>query len=361
MNDLERFYACFNYEPVDRHPFWYFGYWAETRDRWIKEGWNRDEFDPSEGADKAPMYGNWFDPQPPFTKEIVSEDEEHVTFINHEGVLVREMKNNPSSSMPQFLRFPVETREDFRRFWSERMQPDMNRKMGPDWKEQLKSIRALEQPFIVWAANWGGFFGPLRHLLGVENICMMFYDDPDFIEEMMDADAEYIISIMSQILDVVSVDCFQYWEDMAYNVGPLISPELARKYMLPRYRKVNEYLYGRGVKFIGLDSDGKIEDLIPVWLDAGLNYLFPFEVQCGMDVIRVRREYGRELRIVGGVDKRALKQGPAAIDAELERVRPLIEEGGYIPMLDHTVPPDVSFEDYRHYVKKIKEVCEVRL
>ena len=196
----------------------------------------------------------------------------------------------------------------------------------------------------MWADRWGGFFGPLRNLTGVENLCTLFYDDPDLIEEMMDADADYIVGMMSQILDVVHVDCFQYWEDMAYNAGPLLSPSLARKYMLPRSKRVNEYLRGRGVRFIGLDSDGKIDNLIPIWVDSGINYLFPFEVQCGMDVLAVRKEYGRDLRMVGGVDKRALKYGHAAIDAELERVCPLIEEGGYIPMLDHTVPPDVSFE-----------------
>jgi len=144
---------------------------------------------------------------------------------------------------------------------------------------------------------------------------------------------------------------------MAYNAGPLLSPSLARKYMLPRYRRVNEYLFSRGVKFIGLDSDGQIDSLIPIWIDSGINYLFPFEVQCGMDVLRVRREYGRDLRIAGGVDKRALAKGPDAIDAELARVRPLIEEGGYLPMTDHSIPPDVSFDNHRYYLERIAATC----
>jgi uroporphyrinogen decarboxylase len=187
---------------------------------------------------------------------------------------------------------------------------------------------------------------------------MMFYDDPDFIEEMMDADADYIIAVMDQVLDVAPVDCFQYWEDMAYNTGPLLTPSLARKYMLPRYKRVNDHLYSRGVKFIGLDSDGKIDALIPIWLESGMNYLFPFEVQCGMDVLRVRREYGKDLRIIGGVDKRVIAIGPEAIDAEINRLRPLMEEGGYIPMTDHSIPPNVSFENYVYYMKRMREACE---
>jgi uroporphyrinogen decarboxylase len=174
---------------------------------------------------------------------------------------------------------------------------------------------------------------------------------------MMDANADLIIAIMSQVLDVISIDAFGYWEDMAYNHAPLISPDMVRRYMLPRYQRVTEFLMKRGVKYVGLDSDGQIDSLIPVWMDAGLNFLYPFEVQCGMDVLAVRRRYGRTLRIWGGVDKRALKHGPEAIDKELERVRPLIEEGGYSPHTDHSCPPDISYENYCYYLKRLAAVC----
>jgi uroporphyrinogen decarboxylase len=270
---------------------------------------------------------------------------------------MKEMKNNPLSSMPQFVKFPVQTREEFRAFWKERMQPDLSIRIGPNWREQLIESRNSPRPFYVWADRWGGFFGPLRNLVGVERLCELFYDDPAFVEEMMDADADLIIAIMSQVLDVVPVDMFSFWEDMAYKTAPLLSPEMARRYMLPRYQRVTEFLRGRGVEYIALDSDGRIDSLIPIWVDGGINVLYPFEVQCGMDVISVRKEYGRDLRLIGGVDKRAIAHGREAIDTELERVRPLIAEGGYIPMTDHTIPPDVKYSDYRYYLAKLREVC----
>jgi uroporphyrinogen decarboxylase len=270
---------------------------------------------------------------------------------------MKEMKNNPYSSMPQFLKFPVETREEFRRFWKERMQPDLAQRIGPNWKEDLRRMRAQPVPFIIISDRWGGFFGPLRNLLGVENLCMMFHDDPAFVEEMMDANADFIIAIMSQILDVIDIDAFGFWEDMAYNHAPLISPAMVRQYMLPRYCRVTEYLRGRGVPYVGLDSDGQIHSLIPVWMDAGLNFLYPFEVQSGMDVLDVRRRYGRELRIWGGLDKRALARGPAAIDAEIARLKPLIDEGGFIPHTDHSCPPDISFQNYCHHLEALGRAC----
>ena len=175
--------------------------------------------------------------------------------------LLRERKDQPRSSMPQFVRFPVETREDFRGFWAERMQPDPAARIGPDWKEQLAALRGRDYPLIVFPDRWGGFFGPLRNLLGVERLCMTFYDDPAFIEEMMDANADFLIAMMDRVLDHTDVDVFGFWEDMAYKTGPLIGPKLVRKYMLPRYRRVVDFLNSRGVRFIMLDSD-----LVPRWL-----------------------------------------------------------------------------------------------
>ena len=356
MNELERFHACMNYKPVDRAPFWIWGPWPETAERWRREGYDPDR-PPAYGDDQRSTEGQWFFPNPPFEHKVLEEDDEHILYVNHEGILMRELKGNPMSSMPQFVKFPVDTREEFRRFWRERMQPDLAQRLGPDWKEQLQALRARPQPFIIISDRWGGFFGPLRNLVGVQRLCTLFYDDPAFVEEMMDANADFIIAMMSQILDVTSIDAFGFWEDMAYKTAPLISPRLARQYMLPRYKRVVDFLCGRGVPFVGLDSDGMMDPLIPVWMDAGLNFLYPFEVQAGMDVLAVRRKYGQQLRIWGGVDKRALAHGRAAIDAELERVRPLIEEGGYIPHTDHSIPPDVTYENFCYYTRRLGEVC----
>jgi uroporphyrinogen decarboxylase len=357
MTDLERFSACMEYLSVDRAPFWNWGGWPETVQRWKSEGYRPEAFEPADACDRRNWFGHWFFPHPPFARQVVQEDERHVIYVNHEGILMKELKAQPYSSMPQFLRFPVDTREDFRRFWKERMQPDLAARIGADWQQQLRGWRAQPAPFIVISDRWGGFFGPLRNLLGVERLCMMFYDDPAWMEEMMEAEADFIIAVMDQVLEVVAVDAFGFWEDMAYKAGPLISPEMARRFMLPRYRRVADFLRGRGVRYIGLDSDGQVHRLIPVWLDAGLNFLYPFERQAGMDVLEVRRRYGRRLRIWGGVDKRALARGPSDIDAELERLKPLIREGGYIPHTDHSCPPDISFANYCHYLRRLLETC----
>jgi uroporphyrinogen decarboxylase len=360
MTSRERFLKVMNYEPVDRNLYGlWVGWWPETQQRWETEG-----YDPAVGhgfaTDPVLWYGGWFFPNPPFEYEVVEETETIVTYINHEGILMRERKDNRYSSMPQFLRFPVETREDFRRFWATRMQPDLAARIGADYVAQLTALRDREAPLIVVADRWGGFFGGLRNMTGVERLCTLFYDDPAFVEEMMDATADFLIAVMDQILDYTDVDVFGFWEDMGFKTGPLLGPEMARQYMLPRYKRVVEHLMGRGVKLFSLDSDGDITKLLPIWVDSGINILYPFEVQCGMDVNAVRREFGRDLRLWCGIDKRALTLGPEAIDAELRRVRPLVEEGGYIPGLDHSMPPDISYSSFRYYMERLEELVNGR-
>ena len=106
------------------------------------------------------------------------------------------------------------------------------------------------------------------------------------------------------------------------------------------------------------NSDGDITSLIPVWLEAGINVLYPFEVQAGMDVVKVRQKYGRNLRMWGGIDKRVLAIGHEAIDKELERVEPLVREGGYIPSLDHSIPPDVSYSNYLYFMERLWKLVQ---
>jgi uroporphyrinogen decarboxylase len=177
------------------------------------------------------------------------------------------------------------------------------------------------------------------------------------MQEMMDHFADLTLSVMSRVLDAldVPIDHAQWWEDMAYNAGPLISPKHVRHLMLPGYRRVNDYLRKRGVDVISVDSDGKIDALIPIWLDSGINCMFPNEVAAGNDVFAMRAKYGRDLLLIGGIDKRALAEGKPAIRQELERRLPLVTQGGYIPEIDHSVPHDISFEDYQYYHRTLQE------
>ena len=180
------------------------------------------------------------------------------------------------------------------------------------------------------------------------------YGNPAWVERMMAERADAIIQITEEVLKHTSFDVFWYWEDMAYNHASLVDPKMYRRFAFKHYRRVNDWLRSCGVRHIGLDSDGAIDELIPIWVDSGINMLWPFEVQSGMDVVAVRAKYGHDLVIMGGIDKRALAIGGDTMRREVDRVMPLVEDGGYIPEADHSIPPDVTWPGFTEYVEYLK-------
>jgi uroporphyrinogen decarboxylase len=374
----QRFLDTLEFKPVAK-PWarWGAFLWDETVERWKQEGWDGTPLDDYFELDRLVRVDPWYGPVPEFKHEVIAEDAETITYINHEGIVMREFKQHHDMSMPQFVKFPVETEAEFEKFAAERLALHADQRLSPEWKAMVASgrvqaavgkgdLRADEQvaarhappdeqwPRKCWADRWGGFFGALRNMLGVQNLCMAFYDQPRLIERMMEERAERLIEITAAVLKHTRYEVFWFWEDMAYNGGPLVGPALFRKFAFRHYQRVCDWLRRQGIPHIGLDSDGDIRSLIPLWLDAGIDHLWPFEVQSGMDVVAIRHQYGRRLAIMGGIDKRVLSRGGDAMRREVDRVMPLVEQGGYLPELDHSVPPDVSWKNFCDYITYLK-------
>lgn len=185
---------------------------------------------------------------------------------------------------------------------------------------------------------------------------MLFYDDPALVEEMLAFQANRLITLLRRAAQEVSVDRLFIWEDTCYRNGPLIGSDLFRTFLLPPYRSLIGEVKSLGIPAIDVGSDGDVTALLPLWLEAGGTMLHPFEVQAGMDVNTVQEEYGKDLLLRRGVDKRQLTKDWPAIDRELERIRPAFEKGGYIPCDDHSIPPDVSYDNCRYYTEKRAEL-----
>ncbi len=170
--------------------------------------------------------------------------------------------------------------------------------------------------------------------------------------------ADCIVGTLRCMLDMgIRPDACGMWEDMCYNAGPLLSPEHFKRYLVPHYRRITDLLHGAGVDVIWVDCDGNIEHLIPLWLDAGVNCMFPVEIGTwGADPVKYRRQYGRDLLMMGGFDKHILASGKDAIAAEVRRLGPLVAEGGFIGFCDHRVPPDVPLASYCFYIEQVREV-----
>jgi uroporphyrinogen decarboxylase len=175
--------------------------------------------------------------------------------------------------------------------------------------------------------------------------------DRVWVDEMMDHLTDLTLAMIARAIPDASVDVVWWWEDMCYNKGPLMSPRMFREMLVPRYRKITGAMRKHGVSINVLDCDGRIHELVPGWLEAGINCMFPLEA-AHTDAYRLRAEFGDRILLFGGVDKRALIGGRDAIDREIARLMPLVEQGRYIPCVDHRVPPDVTFPNYLYYLER---------
>jgi uroporphyrinogen decarboxylase len=252
----------------------------------------------------------------------------------------------------RWIRCPVESRAD----WIEMMRrydPHDPSRLPPDAPDRAQRLRGRTWPIRIDVA---GPFWQLREWLGFENLCMMFYDDPAFVREMVGFWERFVASLLRRVFSVLVPDEVHLSEDMAFKGFSMISPAMTREILMPVYRHWGQLVRDAGCPLYGMDSDGFVGELIPIWIDSGINVCDPMEVAAHNDIAALRQQHGSRIAFLGGIDKRAIAKGGAAIQAEIARIRPVIEYGGYIPGCDHGVPSDVSWPNFVDYVRLLAGV-----
>ena len=200
-----------------------------------------------------------------------------------------------------------------------------------------------------------GFFWSPRDLLGIEEHMMSFYDKPELIHEINDFILDVYLDRLSAVLDMVSVDLLYIMEDLSGKNGPMLAPAHFDEFVGAYYRKLVPFVKSHGVKHVFVDTDGDFWSLIPNLLDSGIEGFLPMDVNAGMDIVKLREKFP-QTKLIGGFNKLVLAHGKEAIDREIERILPVIRQGGYIPGNDHQVPPAVPMKNYIYYVEKLKSV-----
>ncbi len=362
MNARERFHATCRFETVDR-PFRFetIGFWPETIDRWHNEGLPEEVEVISAyvhfGMDlRMPFFiGGAYDAgfRPAFDEEIIEETEEYRILRATYGSVLKEFKSG-RSALPQFLEFPVKDMQTFEEIrW--RLDPATPERLG-NWHETADFYNEAEVPVYLYAC---GLFGHARHLLGFENLMFAYYDSPELVHAIGENWVRLHTGVIEQMTSSAKIDAVDFWEDMSYRNGPMIGPALFTEFMTPYYKQVVDCARSCEIEVFEVDSDGNVDVLMPLFLDVGINKFLPFEVQAGMDVREVRKKYGKQLIIEGGLDKRVLALDFKAIREEVEsKVPALLRDGGYIPAIDHYVPPDVSLENFEYFLKIVREIGE---
>ncbi len=356
MTDRERFVSCILGKPVDRPPFWLFwSPWGRAWQRWEREGKppevtdHRSFMSPDAVPHAVPVNCG---PCPPFPRDVIEEDDDYIVRTDNWGIVRRDTKHN--ESMCQFVRFPVAGRADWERYKAERLDPQHPDRLAGPWRERCREWVAADVPIQLGYFPDVGIFGSVRWLLGDEECLLAFYTMPDLVREIMEHMTGIYLTVFEAVVaEGVRVDVIHIWEDMCGRQGPLISPTHWREFLGPCYRRIRAFADAHDIPVLSVDTDGDPTLIVEPMMEAGVNYLYPCEVAAGVDVT-VYRERFPELALMGGIDKRALAHGPGAIDAELDRIWPAVETGRYIPDLDHLVPDNVSWGNYRHYAEALR-------
>jgi uroporphyrinogen decarboxylase len=365
MTDRERFAATMHYKPVDRCPICDFGFWDETVPEWHKQGlpefvsWNQstevhtDQWFGMDAYQAGPSPDVFLSPY--FDEWVLEDLGDHE--IVQQGNGVRVLRKKYMGSIPHHVGHLLTDRDSWERHYKHRFDPSSPARYPSDWEGAVKywCDPTRDKPVSL---PGGSLFGWLRDLMGLENVALVPYDDPAWFEEMVSTLADCTLGVLSRVLETgAHFDSCSMWEDMCYSGGPLLSPDHFKRFLVPHYRRITDLLHKHGVDVVWLDCDGKIDALIPLWLEGGVNCMFPIEVGTWKaDPAAYRKEYGRDLLLMGGFDKHVL-QGPVdGIRREIERLLPLVEDGGYIPMPDHRVPPDVPYSSYLVYLREARRV-----
>ncbi len=375
MTHADRMRRMFDGGPVDRLVRRPFGYFPQTFERWQREGAPADVI---AGGNAGPNFNEFFgfDPDvwvgqavnlgwceaplaPAYEEKVLRYEGPYEVFQDLVGRVKRYPRGVREGVMPTYLKHAVASRKD----WEEEVRPRLDPATPARWEDyQQKAARnrdRIARGEGLHTANVIGGYMYLRSLIGPTELLLMFYDDPDLIHSMMDAWR----AIMTAGLKRVQADVGPFFrlflaEDICYKTGPLISPDMMRRFLLPYYRDLVEELKAgqRETLHFEIDTDGYCYPTVDVYREIGVDAMSPWEVASACDVVEAGKRWP-DMHIRGGIDKRILAAGPEAIDRMLGRIMPpMVARGRFIPCCDHAVPHDVSLANYLHFRKRIREL-----
>ncbi len=350
MTDRERFNNQMHYRPVDRCFNMEFGYWDENFREWpifVENGITHNgEADRFFNFDKISDTGGrtWLNPR--FEHKVLSETATTRVIQQGDG-LTAEIPKDGHDTIPHYTKSSVVTPEDWKRVKEERLRLDDPERVLD--VEKIKAAHPSDRDYPL-GVNCGSMIGKIRDMLTFEGLAYACYDYPDMVEDMVETSCLMVEHSLNQLLGEIDFDYATGWEDICFKNGPIVSVDFMEQVVGPRYARINKLLKAQGIDLWYTDCDGDVRPILHVFIENGINCLFPFEVNGCAHPGELLDQYEGQLRIMGGVDKIQLGAGREAIKVCLERLDPYVQRGGYIPFCDHRCPPNVNPDDYLYYL-----------
>ena len=371
MNPRQRFIQTLSFGTPDRIPFQP-GYPREsTRARWHTEGLpeNADSsahlievlgIEPEQGTKPGVSLNVSGIMIPQFEEKVLEHKNGHYICQDWKGNIceisdkfdVTYLRSPIDFVTRRWIRCPVQNRDDWEQM-KLRYQLDTPGRFPDDFAERCRMAKESDWPVSV---HFSGPFWQMREWCGLEGLCFLIVDQPDLVADMAAFWTDFVSKILERILQSVTPDIFWISEDMAYKAKAMISPAMVRWICMPSWVRWTKQAMDAGVPLVDVDSDGFIGELIPLWIESGVNVCDPVEVAAHNDIVDFRRQFGSQISFRGGIDKRAIAKGGQTIRDEHKRIEPVIKGGGFIPSCDHGVPSDISWPNFVDYARLLAQM-----
>jgi uroporphyrinogen decarboxylase len=372
MNNRQRLNAVLNYERYDRLPVVHFGYWDELLDKWVAEGHLKPQeiINATDGSENDRLIGsmlgfdfNYYGTAyqdlsgfsslwPAFSPTRLRErDDGYFEYLNEDGAIV--LQKEGVRSIPSEIGHLLVDRASWEEQYLPRLQYSEDRFDDAALQKLAAESNDRIEPLGLYCKS---LFGQIRNWMGIEGISYLYADDEDLYDEMIDTVGNLVFDVTARVLKSgIVFDFAHFWEDICFKNGPLVVPAIFAKKIGPHYRRITALAKEYGIAIVSLDCDGVIDSLLPIWLENGVNTMFPIEVGVwNASIVPWREKYGRALRGVGGMNKHVLSADKAAVDTEIERLKPMVDLGGFLPCPDHRLPPDTKWELVQYYCEKMR-------
>lgn len=370
MTPRQRMIEALTFGHPDKIPFNPGGGRESTLARWRKEGLPEGK-DPvkhmkevlgieHEITKPVPGLGASFIMIPEFEQKVLEHKDGHYICQDWKGNIceisdqfdVSYLRSAKDFCTRRWIKCPVENRDDWERMKT-RYDLDSPKRFPADFADRCRKLRERDSFLTI---SFSGPFWQMREWCGFEGLCMMMIEQGDLVADMAKFWEDFVAAMLERIFAQVVPDSIHISEDMAYKAKSMISPAMAREFCKPSWDRWTRQCKAAGMPTVAIDSDGFIQELIPLWIESGVNVCDPIEVAAHNDINEFRRLFGRRMAYRGGVDKRAIAKGGEAIRAELKRIEPVLKDGGFVPSCDHGVPSDVSWPNFVEYGRLLAQM-----
>ncbi|MCL2707866.1 MAG: hypothetical protein FWF03_01990 [Defluviitaleaceae bacterium] len=330
-------------------------FWGDTRKAYVDKGKIKPEENLNEHFDYDIVTGGWNNLviDLDFKPEVVEETEETVLTRDGNGALLRRHKKHDTT--PEHVDFAVKCREDWNKVRGMLLEPDERRINFEGYRSAKQYAKEHKKFFMSSGVN---VFELMHPVCGHEYMLMGMALDPEWIEDMVKVYSDLSLALQDILFAKEGLpDGVWYYEDMGFKNRPFMSPQMYMDLIFPAHKRTFGYARERKLP-VTVHSCGYVEPLIPGLLEAGMDCLQVIEIKAGMDLLRIYKEYGDRLSLMGGIDVRTLYSNDrAVIDRELESKIPIVKKNyGYCLHSDHSIPNQVDYETLIYFYEKAFEL-----